>query len=133
MASKTVIRPIIKTAAMLLKASLAIEFCYHFRPYHWKITNSLAHIAWLGLMFIGRGTFFICSIVSLALRVIWHYLLLACFGVAKFTVMLIKYLISAIVYTFSFVLNVAFLTISGVARVSRFLKRDCQSRSRTLQ
>ena len=101
---------IIKSAAMLLKALLVIEFCYHFRPYPWKIMNSSAHIASLGLMFIGRGILFMYSVISLALRVIWQYLLLACYGLA----MLITHLISAIVYTVSFVLNIAFLTISGL-------------------
>ena len=112
---------IINTAAMLIKAMLEIEFCYHVRHYHWKIMNSSAYITWLGLMSIGRGTFFICSVISVALRVIWHYLLLACYGLVKLIVMLITYLISAVVFTASFVLNNGLPALSGVARVCRFL------------
>ena len=112
---------VINTAVMLFKATLAIEFYYHFRPYHWKIMNSLAYIMSLGLVFIGRGTFFICSVISLALLVILQFLWLACYGLAKFTVMLITYLILAIVYTVSFLLHIAFHAIIGFARVSRFL------------
>ena len=111
---------VINAAAMLLKATLEIEFCYHFRPYHWKIMNLSAYITSLGLMFIGRGTLFIYSVISLALRVIWQYLLLACYGLVKFMVMLIAHLTSAVVYMVSFVLNTALLVISGVVRVSRF-------------
>ena len=112
---------IINTAAMLFKATLEIEFCYHFRPYYWKIMYSSAHIASLGLMFIERGTFFICSVISLALQVIWQYLLLACYGLVKLIVMLIAYLISAVVFTASFVLNNGSPALSGVARVCRLL------------
>ena len=102
---------VIKTAAMLFKVTLAIELCYHFRPYHWMIMNSSAYLISLGLMFIGRGTLFICSVISLPLRVILQYLWLACYGLVKLIVMLVTHLTSAIVYTVSFVLNI----------VSRFL------------
>ena len=94
---------VINTAAILFKATVAIEFCYHFRPYHWMIMNSSAHITWLGLMFIGRGPLFICSVISFALRVILQFLWLACYGLVKSIVMLIAYLISAIVYTIAIV------------------------------
>ena len=112
---------VINAAAMLLKATLAIELCYHFRPYHWKIISLSAYITSLGVMFIGRGTLFIYSVISLALRVIWQFLLLACCGLVKFLVMFITHLTSAVVYMVSFVLKTALLAISGVARVSRFL------------
>ena len=112
---------VINTAAMLFKAALAIEFYYHLRPYRWKIMNSSAYIISLGLMFIGRRTFFICSVISLALRVILQFLWLACYGLAKFTVLLITHLISAIVYSVLFVLKIPFHAIIGFARVSRFL------------
>ena len=102
---------VINTAAMLFKATLAIEFYYHFRLYLWKIMNSSAYIISLGLMFIGRGTFFICSV---ALRVILKFLWLACYGLVIFPV-------SAIVYTVWFVLKLPFHATIGFSRVSWFL------------
>lgn len=105
----------INVAAILLKATLEVEFCYFFRPYYWKIIHFLVYILKLGLMLIAYGIFYIYSGITWIFCLIWQYLVPACYGFMMGTVNFL----STVVYSMCSVLNNA---LSGLSKVPRLLK-----------
>ena len=111
----------INMAAMLLKGTLVLEFCYHFRPYYWKIVSLFRSLVYLSSLVVVRGTVWIFSVVWSILCVVWQLLVVICHTLMNFGIMLTSHLTSVFVYIVSFVLSIALRALSVAACVSRLL------------
>jgi len=102
----------INVAAMLLKGTLAVELCYHFRPYYWKIVSLLFSLLCVSFTVVVRGTVWIFS-------VIWFILCATCHTLMNFVLTLTERLTSVFYYIVSAVLSNASHTSNVAAGVSR--------------
>jgi len=112
----------INVAAMLLIGTLVLEFCYHFRPYYWKIVSLFPSLLYVSFLVVVRGTVWICnSVIWSILCVLRQLVVVICHSVVNLVLTLAAHLTSFLVYVVSAVLNNASRALRVAARVSTLL------------
>lgn len=99
---------IISFAAMLLMSAVAVECCYHLRPYYWMILKFFFHLVCV----IGRGTNTILVVMGAVLKWIVIVTLLL-------TLRIFVGLTTIFVCAFSWLVPNALLALTGIVHVAK--------------